>query len=350
MSINIDSFVSELLVTHDCVIIPGFGGFLGAYQPAEMELATHTLYPPTKSIAFNASLRNNDGLLISHIAARTATSFEQTAQQVEIWVDQTRMLLDAREEIYLPRIGRLHLDIEHHIQFHADRSINYLRGTYGLRPVVAAPLLRVDQPIAHIDRAISSTQIISRHRGLATAAIMLLLISIGLMSSLAYRGVAIQPFALNTASILSLAEQVRPIPMRIPKPLVIPTHTLPDWQELPIADDQPIANTASPAVSETTPTPIARPAATPSHKVITEMNTAHTSKQYYVMVGAFAEQRHLDRAVASIQRQFSGEVIYKDTSPDKIRIGFYAGATRSEALAKLKEARKIDSTYWLLAK
>ncbi|NLA48282.1 MAG: hypothetical protein GX876_02335, partial [Bacteroidales bacterium] len=60
---DITSFIRELLFSHDCVIVPGFGGFVGNYAPARIDRATSTFYPPSKQISFNRNLRNNDGLL-----------------------------------------------------------------------------------------------------------------------------------------------------------------------------------------------------------------------------------------------------------------------------------------------
>ncbi len=65
---DITAFIRELLFGHDCVIVPGFGGFIGNYTPARIDKSTSTFYPPVKQISFNRNLNHNDGLLVGRIS------------------------------------------------------------------------------------------------------------------------------------------------------------------------------------------------------------------------------------------------------------------------------------------
>jgi hypothetical protein len=56
--------IIDLLFEHDCVIIPGFGGFVAQYSSASFEEISQSFVPPSKSILFNKNLINNDGLLL----------------------------------------------------------------------------------------------------------------------------------------------------------------------------------------------------------------------------------------------------------------------------------------------
>ncbi|MDP3003404.1 MAG: hypothetical protein Q8N38_09780, partial [Bacteroidales bacterium] len=40
--VDITAFIRELLFGHDCVIVPGFGGFIGNYTPAHIDKSTGT--------------------------------------------------------------------------------------------------------------------------------------------------------------------------------------------------------------------------------------------------------------------------------------------------------------------
>lgn len=57
MKIIIEKYISELLYQYDCVIIPGFGGFIGNYSPALIDPIYHTFHPPYKSLLFNINLK-----------------------------------------------------------------------------------------------------------------------------------------------------------------------------------------------------------------------------------------------------------------------------------------------------
>ena len=68
MNKTVEHYISELLFLHDCVILPNFGGFVGNPQSAKLNKTTGMLSPPSKQILFNANLKTNDGLLITHIS------------------------------------------------------------------------------------------------------------------------------------------------------------------------------------------------------------------------------------------------------------------------------------------
>lgn len=63
--INLIESVSELLYKHNCVIIPGFGGFITNYKPSGFEESRNLISPSSKKVAFNQLLIENDGLLIN---------------------------------------------------------------------------------------------------------------------------------------------------------------------------------------------------------------------------------------------------------------------------------------------
>ena len=86
MKKTIDTYVSELLFLHDCVIIPEFGGFVGNNKSAVLNKYTNTIYPPSKKILFNKNLRTNDGLLINHISNSEVISNEESKELVSDYV------------------------------------------------------------------------------------------------------------------------------------------------------------------------------------------------------------------------------------------------------------------------
>ncbi|MCK5765559.1 MAG: SPOR domain-containing protein, partial [Bacteroidales bacterium] len=65
---GIDRYISELLFDHDCVILPGVGGFLTNYSGARIHPIRHSFQPAARTLVFNANLRTNDGLLIDYVS------------------------------------------------------------------------------------------------------------------------------------------------------------------------------------------------------------------------------------------------------------------------------------------
>lgn len=343
---DISVYIQELLWDYECVIIPGFGGILASYRSAEMILAEHTIYPPSKALAFNEYLTKNDGLLIKHISARTGQDYAQVADEVDQWVQKTRKLLANNEEIYLPQIGRFHKDVERNLQFTADEKANYLYASYGLRKVVAEPILRdkSDTTIEVLEAHRPSYTLTRSNKSWAMAAVILLLLTLGAISSLMYQGVDIRPLNLNTASVLSFMERVdQPVAVQ-PEPKVSLD------QEVPTLVD----NNAQPIILHTETTVDSTTDHDAPVRIQTETtNTgvqSTTGRKYYVIIGSFHEQQNLHRAEAFLKGHHPDKQQFEDTTPDWIRIGFYAGDTYAEAMQKLKDARQDDSSYWLLVR
>jgi hypothetical protein len=139
---NVESYISELLFSNDCVIVPGFGGFVGNYAPAKIHPVNHTFYPPSKSILFNSKLLSDDGLLLHAISIGEGISYDQAKQMVDEFVHDSMHLLNEDKSLMLERIGKLRKDIDGRFLFDPDSTVNYLEDSFGLSTFVSPPVLR----------------------------------------------------------------------------------------------------------------------------------------------------------------------------------------------------------------
>ena len=80
---RIDKYIKELLLENETVIIPGFGAFISTYKPAEINKENDTIKPPSKEISFNQNIRNNDGLLVGHVADAQGISHFDALKEIE---------------------------------------------------------------------------------------------------------------------------------------------------------------------------------------------------------------------------------------------------------------------------
>ena len=62
--IELAQHIETLLLENDCVIVPGFGGFVAHYSPATRVKEENIFLPPTRTIGFNPQLKLNDGVLV----------------------------------------------------------------------------------------------------------------------------------------------------------------------------------------------------------------------------------------------------------------------------------------------
>ena len=64
----IEQVLKELLYKYNCVVIPNFGGIITHDASSQIHPIKNTFTPPSKRLAFNENLKENDGLLVSALA------------------------------------------------------------------------------------------------------------------------------------------------------------------------------------------------------------------------------------------------------------------------------------------
>jgi len=138
--VDITAFIRELLFGHDCVIVPGFGGFIGNYTPARIDKNSGTFYPPVKQISFNRNLNHNDGLLVGRISGASNINYGDARNLVEEFVSGLRRKLEKGEKVGFDNIGIFVNNQEGNIQFEPDRDSNYHLDSYGLESFQLLPL------------------------------------------------------------------------------------------------------------------------------------------------------------------------------------------------------------------
>lgn len=114
--------IEYLLVTADCVTIPGLGAILANSMPASYSQDKQLLLPPSRFFSFNPSLTHNDGLLVSSIARSESISFEAAARFVDKEVESMKKLLAATGRLKLGRVGAIALDADNKMSFETNSS------------------------------------------------------------------------------------------------------------------------------------------------------------------------------------------------------------------------------------
>jgi len=139
---KIEKYISALLYRYQCVNVPGFGAFLTEIRPAQIDADTNTFYPPKKLISFNANLKNNDGLLASHIALQEKISYGQAVAKLEHVVDLWFSALQGRETLIIRNIGEMVFNSEGNLVFTPDTPVNYLTDAFGLSAIISPAIKR----------------------------------------------------------------------------------------------------------------------------------------------------------------------------------------------------------------
>jgi len=140
--------IERLLPEHDCLVVPGLGGFVQNELEARLLNNKETFYPRGKEISFNARLTFNDGILVQSYQEACEISFEEALEKVRGEVSEIRLMLEEGKFVRFGRIGTMHKTDQGSLQFRPDNRNLFYPESYGLMPF-AYPNLehRVKAPI-----------------------------------------------------------------------------------------------------------------------------------------------------------------------------------------------------------
>lgn len=100
--------IEQLLLFHDCVIVPGLGGFVTHDCSASYIEEEGLFLPPYRSVTFNPRLTMNDGLLANAIANQQSISYEEALSVIKNDVTSIRTIIQTQGSFFMQGVGRLH--------------------------------------------------------------------------------------------------------------------------------------------------------------------------------------------------------------------------------------------------
>jgi hypothetical protein len=134
--------VSDLLFKHNCVIIPGIGGFVANYSQAEFKNDNRTILPSRKRVAFNQSLIENDGLLVNKLSQQKSISYADAEKEVLSFTQFVRDKVVNNKSFEFKNIGTFYLNKDENLVFVPYEGLNMLCSSYGLVPVKIRPIYK----------------------------------------------------------------------------------------------------------------------------------------------------------------------------------------------------------------
>lgn len=348
---DIEKHISDLLFEHDCVIIPGFGGFVADYAPATIQEGKHLFSPPRKSIIFNTQLKHNDGLLVTQISQAEGKTFSEANRILKAFVAICLQNLKEKKNIHLKNIGELSLNRERKIHFEADQSVNYLLDAFGLSSFQSPPIVRekyadrlektfTDRP------AIRTRERSKTYRHIAIGAaipIILLLLWIPFRTDLSkVNYININPFANHITPNYSQR-----------------SISFPELDEKRFSFDEPSFNenssesiiyiSLSDEVEGKLPVRMFEEAVADKTEVMTNVDVDKREKRFHIIAGCFGVKANAEKLVKNLRNQhFDAAII--GTNPKGLYIVSTGGFTsRKEAVKQLRQFQQIhNAKAWLL--
>ena len=149
---NIVQHIESLIIKHECVIVPGLGGFLTYRDKAVVR--DNRLYAPTQRIRFNSLLTHHDGLLAESYMQDRHISYSEALEAIKADVEHITTSLRSGNTFLFGRIGSLSIT-DGNIVLH-DNDCKFLPENIGL-PVVQLKQLASAQPTNSITINIPQT-------------------------------------------------------------------------------------------------------------------------------------------------------------------------------------------------
>ena len=110
---NLAQYIESLLIQHECVIVPGLGGFVTYRDKASIR--NNRLYAPAQRVRFNHLLTYHDGLLAEAYMQDRHIGYTAALEAIKADVEQITTALNSGNTFILGRIGALSLSADNTI-------------------------------------------------------------------------------------------------------------------------------------------------------------------------------------------------------------------------------------------
>ena len=290
---TVAKYINDLLYRYDCVIVPNFGGFISNRIGAKVNRVSHHFYPPTKQIAFNVHLKQNDGLLVNYIASVENISFEKAIAKISTSVSAWQETLK-KESLVFENIGTINLDEKKQYIFEPQKDHNFLTDSFGLS-MVSSPAIQ------HPEMVNTKTSVIPLFAKYAAAAAIVL--SLGFIVRNGYQ--ERQQNNLYASQKVALEKKIQTATFVISNPL--PTIEL--------------------NVSKAAP------------------------KSFHVIAGAFQFPENAEKKLKELQKKGYNATILGVNKWGLTQVAFDSFYSRKEAIASLSTIKKeVSKDAWMLIK
>ncbi len=324
MKTKINKHISFLLCEHNCVVIPDFGGFVANYESARIDSRSHFMYAPKKSIVFNKSLQNNDGLLVNEIASCEGLTFKQAKKELDKYVLDLKESLKLYKKVFIEEVGTLLYTSEGNILFVQSNSRNHFLDSFGLSTVQYPAIQRTsvqeqfEEKIKHIDKKHLASK---KKVWLKAAAVLLPLFMVSALGisnkeKIQTTYANLSPFSSSTTEIVETKK----------------SYSLDKFDiESPTNDIEQAVISFYKAKDNMVTTPI-------------------DLDKHFIIAGAFSSEKNAQKMIAKLKgADFSSSKIVNQSHSGLYRVCYDGFSNSSEALSALRKIKKTNPSAWLLS-
>ena len=316
MKNSIEYYISQLLYKNDCVIVMNFGGFVCSSISANLNKKTGILTPPNKSILFNPQLKDNDGLLINHIAQSEGISQEDSKINLLKFVEQSLKNLNKFKSCRFEEIGLFTLNSDKNIIFTQDLKTNYNLNSFGFQDIINNKITRDNSEIIEESlKLIKKKNNFTTKRLLKAAAIIIPLIGISFLS-------ITQEDRIN--NIYTQIANVNPISLKKNNVTVLKDQSNKEIKIKQEIQPEIINNEVSQVFKE----------------------VIIPNQKFYIIAGAFSIEKNANKLKNRLNSwNYNSSIIKNDKM---MRVSYDSFDSKEQALISLSKIRKENPQAWIL--
>lgn len=317
--------IDFLLHTHDCVIVPGLGGFVVNGTGVEKN-GLWGLDAPSFEVLFNSKLTYNDGLLAESLMRTNDVSYDVAIKQIEKGCEELKNKLIEHGEVVWDNLGTFKAGKENSIIFLANKD--YVRPQFfGLtnarfKPVVLTATTDDDNaiPIKTVVRYVSTA---------IAAAVVLFFVALSYNSTAPnsqYAEIVSKPLIFGSkVDKAKVVKEARP------------AANVAEVEKLVVATNNSSSSSSSSSIAA-----VAEPS-------ISSANTVAV-KRYYIIVGVYEVREIAEKSLSKLKSQ-GFDTASMIERPMRIDVYSASFATREEAHSYLLKFHKDNPQYkdaWIL--
>ena len=129
---ELERHIEVLLLSNDCVIVPGLGGFMTHHVCARYDEREKIFLPPLRTLGFNSQLTMSDTLLTQSYADTYNISMSEALERISQDVRRLKYHIEKNGSYNLNGIGRLSLNAEGNYEFEPCEAGVLTPWLYGL--------------------------------------------------------------------------------------------------------------------------------------------------------------------------------------------------------------------------
>ena len=130
----LSKMVSELILDHEEVGLPGLGAFMAEVVPASFSDRGYTINPPYKRVTFLPSRSDDDSLVLLY-SESNGVDYDQAKAILQHFLEDIKRRLIEEKTVVFPGLGRLRSTRQNNFFFICDEDLDIFPDGFGLAPV-----------------------------------------------------------------------------------------------------------------------------------------------------------------------------------------------------------------------